>query len=126
MSVEPRSYSSLAYLKRFPVDVLEVDHSFVHDLGKDPEDSAIVAAVVSLADAMGFNVIAEGVETDLQRDCLVALGCTRAQGYLFARPVEAAEAESALDHAAGRFPGQGRDAGNAFDDEPAVASGRCA
>ena len=69
-------YSSLAYLKRFPVDVLKIDHSFVHDLGKDPEDSAIVAAVVSLADAMGFNVIAEGVETGLQRDCLVGLGCT--------------------------------------------------
>jgi diguanylate cyclase (GGDEF)-like protein len=119
-------YSSLAYLKRFPVDVLKVDHSFVHDLGKDPEDAAIVAAVVSLADAMGFNVIAEGVETDLQRDCLVDLGCTRAQGYLFAHPVEAAEAESALDRAAGRFPGQGRDAGIAFDDGPAVASGRCA
>ena len=97
-------YSSLAYLKRFPVDVLKIDHSFVRDLGKDPEDSAIVAAVVSLADAMGFNVIAEGVETDLQRDCLVGLGCTRAQGYLFAHPVEAAEAETALDHAAGRFP----------------------
>ena len=98
-------YSSLAYLKRFPVDVLKIDHSFVHDLGKDPEDSAIVAAVVSLADALGFNVIAEGVETDLQRDCLVGLGCSRAQGYLFAHPVEAAEAETALDRAVGRFPG---------------------
>ena len=92
-------YSSLAYLKRFPVDVLKIDHSFVHDLGTDPEDLAIVTAVVSLADALGFVVIAEGVETALQRDCLVGLGCSRAQGYLFAPPVDAAEAESALDHA---------------------------
>jgi EAL domain-containing protein (putative c-di-GMP-specific phosphodiesterase class I) len=93
-------FSSLAYLKRFPVDVLKIDHSFVHDLGTDPEDSAIVAAVVSLADALGFIVIAEGVETSLQRDCLVDLGCSRAQGYLFAHPVEASAAEMALDRAA--------------------------
>ena len=119
-------YSSLAYLKRFPVDVLKIDHSFVHDLGKDPEDSAIVAAIVSLADAMGFNVIAEGVETDLQRDCLVGLGCTRGQGYLFAHPVEAAEAEAVLDRAAGRFPDHAVGSHVAFDDDPAVASGWCA
>ena len=93
-------FSSLAYLKRFPVDVLKIDHSFVRDLGKDPEDSAIIAAVVSLANAFAFTVIAEGVETGLQRDCLVDLGCSRAQGYLFAHPVEASEAETALDRSA--------------------------
>jgi diguanylate cyclase (GGDEF)-like protein/PAS domain S-box-containing protein len=93
-------YSSLAYLRRFPVDVLKIDHTFVDGLGKDLEDSAIVAAIVSLADTLGFNTIAEGVETELQRDCLVDLGCSRAQGYLFARPVTATEAEDALDHAA--------------------------
>lgn len=93
-------FSSLAYLKRFPVDVLKIDHSFVRDLGKDPEDSAIIAAVVSLANAFAFTVIAEGVETGLQRDCLVDLGCSRAQGYLFAHPVEASEAETALDRVA--------------------------
>jgi diguanylate cyclase (GGDEF)-like protein len=97
-------FSSLAYLKRFPVDVLKIDHSFVHDLGTDPEDSAIVAAVVSLADALGFIVIAEGVETSLQRDCLVDLGCSRAQGYLFAHPAEASAAEMALDRAAELLP----------------------
>jgi diguanylate cyclase (GGDEF)-like protein len=98
-------YSSLAYLKRFPVDVLKIDHSFVRDLGKDPEDSAIIGAVVSLADALGFTVIAEGVETALQRDCLVGLGCSRAQGYLFAYPADASAAETALDRAMSRFPG---------------------
>jgi EAL domain-containing protein (putative c-di-GMP-specific phosphodiesterase class I) len=93
-------YSSLSYLKRFPVDVLKVDRSFVSGLGEDPEDSAIVAAIVSLASALGLTAIAEGVETGLQRDSLAHLGCSRAQGYLFARPVAAAEAESALDLAA--------------------------
>ena len=94
-------YSSLAYLRRFPVDVLKIDRTFVGGLGKDLEDSAIVAAVVNLADTLGFATIAEGVETELQRDCLIGLGCTRAQGYLFARPVAAAEAETALDRVAG-------------------------
>jgi diguanylate cyclase (GGDEF)-like protein len=93
-------YSSLAYLRRFPVDVLKIDRTFVDGLGKDLEDSAIVAAVVNLADTLGFATIAEGIETELQRDCLVGLGCSRAQGFLFARPVAAAEAETALDHAA--------------------------
>ena len=94
-------YSSLAYLRRFPVDVLKIDRTFVGGLGKDLEDSAIVAAVVNLADTLGFTTIAEGVETELQRDCLIGLGCSRAQGYLFARPVAAPEAEIALDHATG-------------------------
>jgi diguanylate cyclase (GGDEF)-like protein len=107
-------FSSLAYLKRFPVDVLKIDHSFVRDLGTDPEDSAIVAAVVNLADALGFTVVAEGVETGLQRDCLVELGCSRAQGYLFAHPVDASEAEAVLDRAAGLLPGR----------QGAVADGR--
>jgi diguanylate cyclase (GGDEF)-like protein/PAS domain S-box-containing protein len=91
-------YSSLAYLRRFPVDVLKIDRTFVDGLGKDLEDSAIVAAVVNLADTLGFTTIAEGVETELQRDCLVGLGCTRGQGYLFAPAVAATEAEAALDH----------------------------
>ena len=82
-------FSSLAYLRRFPVDTLKIDRSFVDGLGNDPEDSAIVAAVVSLSDTLGLTTIAEGVETALQRDCLIGLGCSRAQGYLFARPAPA-------------------------------------
>ena len=95
-------YSSLAYLRRFPVDVLKIDRSFVDGLGKDLEDSAVAAAIVSLADTLGLAVVAEGVETTLQRDCLVALGCSRAQGYLFARPAPAADAEALLGRAAAR------------------------
>lgn len=89
-------YSSLAYLRRFPVDVIKIDRSFVNGLGKDLEDSAVVAAIASLADTLGLGTVAEGVETPLQRDCLLALGCTRAQGFLFARPVGAGECTQAL------------------------------
>jgi diguanylate cyclase (GGDEF)-like protein len=92
-------YSSLAYLRRFPVDVLKIDRSFVNGLGSDLEDSAVAAAVVSLADTLNLTTVAEGVETRLQRDCLVGLGCSRAQGYLFARPVTSTECEAALDRA---------------------------
>lgn len=92
-------YSSLAYLRRFPVDILKIDRSFVDGLGQDLEDSAVVAAVVSLADTLGLTTIAEGVETHLQRDCLIGLSCSRAQGYLFARPLDATACETALDTA---------------------------
>jgi diguanylate cyclase (GGDEF)-like protein/PAS domain S-box-containing protein len=77
-------YSSLGYLKRFPVDVVKVDRSFVDGLGIDPEDSAIVAAVVSLGHALGLEVVAEGVETERQLAELVRLGCDQAQGFWFA------------------------------------------
>lgn len=79
-------YSSLGYLKRFPVDVVKVDRSFTDGLATESEDSAIVAAVVSLGHALGLTVIAEGVETERQLAELRALGCDAAQGYLFAPP----------------------------------------
>jgi diguanylate cyclase (GGDEF)-like protein/PAS domain S-box-containing protein len=101
-------YSSLAYLKRFPVDVLKIDGTFVRGLGKDLEDSAVAAAIVSLADALGLTTIAEGVETNLQQECLIGLGCARAQGYLFAGPLPAAECEAALDGAPKATVGQRR------------------
>ena len=84
-------YCSLVYLKRFPVDELKVDRSFVDGLGRDTEDTAIVTAIVQLAGAVGVQVVAEGVETDEQRYALLALGCRLAQGYLFAPPLPAAQ-----------------------------------
>jgi len=79
-------YSSLSYLKRFPVDVLKIDRSFVDGLGDDPEDTAIVTAIISLGRALGLRVVAEGVETERQLAELRRLGCDRAQGFMFARP----------------------------------------
>jgi diguanylate cyclase (GGDEF)-like protein len=79
-------WSSLTYLKRFPVDVLKIDRTFVRGLGTDAEDSAIVKAVVGMAQNLDLGVIAEGVETSAQAVCLQELGCERAQGFYFGRP----------------------------------------
>jgi predicted signal transduction protein with EAL and GGDEF domain len=84
-------YSSLSYLKRFPVDVLKIDRSFVDGLGVDPEDQAIVTAIVSLARALGLGVVAEGVETAEQLDEVRRLGCNGVQGYYLGRPQPADE-----------------------------------
>ena len=82
-------YSSLSYLKRFPVDVLKIDRSFVDGLGDDPEDTAIVTAIISLGRALGLRVVAEGVETQRQLAELRRLGCDRGQGFMFAKPAPA-------------------------------------
>jgi EAL domain-containing protein (putative c-di-GMP-specific phosphodiesterase class I) len=82
-------HSSLSRLRRLPVEVLKVDRSFVDGLGTEPEDSAVVAAILSLAHALGLHVIAEGVETPLQAHQLTALGCPVAQGFFWAPPVPA-------------------------------------
>jgi len=89
-------YSSLSYLKRFPVDVLKVDRSFVDGLGEDPDDTAIVQAIMVLANTLGLRVTAEGVETETQLEELLRLGCTRVQGYLYARPEDAEAFEARL------------------------------
>ncbi|MDF1485334.1 EAL domain-containing protein [Ramlibacter sp. H39-3-26] len=89
-------YSSLAYLKRFPIHKLKIDQSFVRGLPGDAGDSAIVSAIVSIGRALRMDVIAEGVETEVQRDALVALGCSRFQGFLCAPGLPAAEFERML------------------------------
>jgi diguanylate cyclase (GGDEF)-like protein/PAS domain S-box-containing protein len=82
-------YSSLAYLKRFKVDKLKIDQSFVRDLTVDPEDASIVRAIIQLAGSLNMKTIAEGVENQETLDYLRALQCDVAQGYLFARPMPA-------------------------------------
>ncbi|WP_222194346.1 putative bifunctional diguanylate cyclase/phosphodiesterase [Modestobacter italicus] len=89
-------YSSLSYLRQFDVDVLKIDRSFVSLLDEAGADAAIVHGLVQLGRTLGLEVVAEGVETGTQRDLLRAERCDLAQGWLFAKPLEAAEAELLL------------------------------
>jgi diguanylate cyclase (GGDEF)-like protein/PAS domain S-box-containing protein len=84
-------YSSLSYLKRFPINALKVDRSFIHDLPGDQGDESLVAAIVAMADSLGIEVVAEGVENNAQRECIKRLGCDYMQGYLFGKPMPAEE-----------------------------------
>jgi EAL domain-containing protein (putative c-di-GMP-specific phosphodiesterase class I) len=95
-------HSSLARLKRFRIDILKIDRSFVTDLGHDPRDAAIVGSIVFLAEALGLEVVVEGVETDEQRAILLRLGCRHAQGYLFAPALAPADFRRLLPAGDGR------------------------
>lgn len=89
-------YSSMAYLKKFDIDYLKIDRSFVRDMASDESDRAIAESVIVMAHRLGLKVIAEGIETQEQRDLLAAAGCDFGQGYLFARPAPAHEFETLL------------------------------
>ena len=89
-------YSSLSYLKRFPIDVLKVDQSFVRDIATDPDDAAIVRAIITMAHALGIQTIAEGVETREQLAFLRENSCDAMQGYYFSRPVPGDEITAML------------------------------
>jgi diguanylate cyclase (GGDEF)-like protein/PAS domain S-box-containing protein len=84
-------YSSLSYLRQFPIDALKIDQSFVHQITSDPDDSTIVSAIIHMGKSLKHLVIAEGVETQEQRAYLQTQRCTEGQGYLFSRPLGAAQ-----------------------------------
>jgi EAL domain-containing protein (putative c-di-GMP-specific phosphodiesterase class I) len=90
-------YSSLSYLKRWRVDTLKIDRSFVRDLVTDMSDLAIVSAIIAMARHLHIQVVAEGIEGWQQLEKLRQLGCTFAQGFLFARPAPAAECQRYLN-----------------------------
>lgn len=109
-------YASLTYLQRFPLDELKIDRSFVSCMQENPSDAAIVATCIGLARALGLRSVAEGVESAVQRDALLALACDQAQGYWFSPPVPPEQLSAAITAAtAGRAgeqsapsPGAGR------------------
>jgi EAL domain-containing protein (putative c-di-GMP-specific phosphodiesterase class I) len=84
-------YSSLGYLKRFPLSTIKIDRTFVRDVCRDSDDRAIVTAIMAMAKSLDLTVTAEGVERPDQAALLRELGCEQVQGYLYGRPVEAAE-----------------------------------
>jgi diguanylate cyclase (GGDEF)-like protein/PAS domain S-box-containing protein len=89
-------YSSLSYLHRFPFDILKIDRSFVCRMGTDKESTGIVETILTLAEKLGKQAVAEGVETEAQVEALKALGCEYGQGYLFSRPLWWGEAEKLI------------------------------
>ncbi|HCE68115.1 MAG: hypothetical protein A2X82_18285 [Geobacteraceae bacterium GWC2_55_20] len=111
-------YSSLSYLKHLPIDTIKVDRSFVRDIVNDPDDAAIVDAIVAMAHALKLNVIAEGVETAEQLEFLRQRKCQQAQGYYFARPLDPQQFEA--------FISQGRSLGDMTVSTPEASSGQVA
>lgn len=89
-------YSSLLHLKRLPLDELKIDKEFINDILTHPKDAAIAKMLISLASSMGISVVAEGVETEAQRDYLASHDCHKYQGYLFSRPLPIVQLEAFL------------------------------
>lgn len=86
-------YSSLNYLKNFPIDTLKIDKSFIDEIVTNPKDAAIAQTIVQLANNLGLNTVAEGVETIAQRNALKEMGCTEFQGYYYSKPMTVSDVE---------------------------------
>jgi EAL domain-containing protein (putative c-di-GMP-specific phosphodiesterase class I) len=89
-------YSSLSSIKRLPLDQLKIDQSFVRDIQTDAHDKVIVRTIIAMAESMHLNIIAEGVETEVQRSLLALKGCSNYQGYLFGKPVPIEQFEALI------------------------------
>jgi EAL domain-containing protein (putative c-di-GMP-specific phosphodiesterase class I) len=87
-------YSSLSYLKTLPVDSIKIDSSFVRDIHSDPNDEAIIKAILAMAHSLKLSVVAEGVETEAQFNALKELGCDEYQGYYASAPLTVADFEA--------------------------------
>jgi EAL domain-containing protein (putative c-di-GMP-specific phosphodiesterase class I) len=90
-------YSSLSYITSFPISKIKIDKSFVSKLPNDKNALAVVTAIIGLANSLNLKVVAEGIETPEQLECLAKLGCRYGQGYLFSKPVPAIEATKLLE-----------------------------
>jgi predicted signal transduction protein with EAL and GGDEF domain len=90
-------YSSLAYLRRFPIDTLKIDRSFIRDLEQDPESVLVLESIIGLAQNLKLEIVAEGIETERQRDMLQERGCDFIQGFYYAKPCEPAESMQFFD-----------------------------
>lgn len=99
-------HSSLSYLKRFPIDLLKIDKSFVQDVPDDPDDACIITAIVGLSQNLGMNVIAEGVETEKQLAFLRAIRCEQMQGFFFSRPLPTRRTLELFDSGKRLLPGE--------------------
>jgi len=96
-------YSSLSILKKFDIDYLKIDKSFVDNLKPDSDDLALCEAIIGMAHKLDLKVIAEGIETVQQRDLLIAAGCDYGQGYLFSKPLPEIEFDTLLKSIGGQF-----------------------
>ena len=103
-----KGYSSLNYIKRFPIDTIKIDKSFVKNIATDPVDIAIIRAIIVMAKQLNIEVVGEGVETEEQLNMLRELECGIVQGYYFSRPVIADEATALIQNIASSFPRTGR------------------
>ncbi|MGM8887302.1 EAL domain-containing protein, partial [Psychrobacter sp. 1U2] len=92
-------YASLSYLQEYPFDFIKIDKSFIDKIVNNRTQSAIVKAILDLATALDMSAVAEGIETEQQRDLLLQMGCDYGQGYWFGRPVSADIATKMLSHA---------------------------
>ena len=97
-------YSSLSYLRELPIDVLKIDKSFVDGITVSTQRLALVEVIIRIAKTLGLTVIAEGIESEMQRDMLVSMGCRYGQGYLLATPMPADEAQALLRVGHGLVP----------------------